>query len=80
MITRPGSESVDGIPAATNDAESSEQENENSEEELEQNEYQEELQPADETGSTEKNEQDSEEAGSTSVEGIPEAKRRWNIQ
>lgn len=69
-----GSESVDGIPAATNDAESSEQENENSEEELEQNEYQEELQPADETGSTEKNEQDSEEAGSTSVEGIPEAK------
>ena len=48
-----GSESVDGIPAATNDAESSEQENENSEEELEQNEYQEELQPADETGSTE---------------------------
>ena len=66
-----GSESVDGIPAATNDAESSEQENENSEEELEQNEYQEELQPADETGSTEKNEQDSEEAGSTSVEVSP---------
>ena len=42
-----GSESVDGIPAATDDSEEApEQTDENSDEELEQSEYQEELQPA----------------------------------
>lgn len=70
-----GSESVDGIPAATDDSEEApEQTDENSDEELEQSEYQEELQPADESEGAEDNGQESEEAGSSSVEGIPEAK------
>lgn len=70
-----GSESVDGIPAATDDPEEApEQTDENSDEELEQSEYQEELQPADESEGAEDNGQESEEAGSSSVEGIPEAK------
>ena len=70
-----GSESVDGIPAATDDSEEApEQTDENSDEELEQSEYQEELQPADESAGAEDNGQESEEAGSSSVEGIPEAK------
>lgn len=70
-----GSESVDCIPAATDDPEEApEQTDENSDEELEQSEYQEELQPADESEGAEDNGQESEEAGSSSVEGIPEAK------
>ena len=70
-----GSESVDGIPAATDDPEEApEQTDENSDEELEQSEYEEELQPADESEGAEDNGQESEEAGSSSVEGIPEAK------
>ena len=70
-----GSESVDGIPAATDDSEEApEQTDENSDEDLEQSEYQEELQPADESEGAEDNGQESEEAGSSSVEGIPEAK------
>ena len=70
-----GSESVDGIPAATDDSEEApEQTDENSDEELEQSEYQEELQPTDESEGAEDNGQESEEAGSSSVEGIPEAK------
>ena len=70
-----GLESVDGIPAATDDSEEApEQTDENSDEELEQSEYQEELQPADESEGAEDNGQESEEAGSSSVEGIPEAK------
>lgn len=70
-----GSESVDGIPAATDDSEEApEQTDENSDEKLEQSEYQEELQPADESEGAEDNGQESEEAGSSSVEGIPEAK------
>ena len=85
-----GSESVDGIPAATNDSESQNsdqnvQENEKTSEpeqnteaaetdqnaeELEQNEYQEELVPSEKT---EDAADETEDAGSSSVEGIPAA-------
>ena len=69
-----GSESVDGIPAATDDTEEAiPEQDENSEEELERSEYQEELKPVDDTESEENDAQDSGEAGSSSIEGIPEA-------
>lgn len=94
-----GSESVDGIPAATNDSESQEPEQDTQEneeipeseqntqetqddgtsepdqdaqdtEEMEQSEYQEELFPAE---GPENTADDTEDAGSSSVEGIPAA-------
>ena len=82
-----GSESVDGIPAATEDTEASqpEQYEQNTEEEPSLNEYQEELYPeegnesseaTDDVENTENsadNEQTSGDAGSSSVEGIPAA-------
>ena len=79
-----GSESVDGIPAATEDTETShpEQYEQNTEEEPSLNEYQEELYPEESNESSEDventenaadNEQTSGDAGSSSVEGIPAA-------
>ena len=79
-----GSESVDGIPAATEDTETSqpEQYEQNTEEEPSLNEYQEELYPEEGNESSEDventenaadNEQTSGDAGSSSVEGIPAA-------
>ena len=82
-----GSESVDGIPAATEDTETSqpEQYEQNTEEEPSLNEYQEELYPEEGNESSEEaedventenaadNEQTSGDAGSSSVEGIPAA-------
>lgn len=79
-----GSESVDGIPAATEDTETSqpEQYEQNTEEEPSLNEYQEELYPEESNESSEDventenaadNEQISGDAGSSSVEGIPAA-------
>ena len=79
-----GSESVDGIPAATEDTETSqpEQYEQNTEEEPSLNEYQEELYPEESNESSENventenaadNEQTSGDAGSSSVEGIPAA-------
>lgn len=82
-----GSESVDGIPAATEDTETSqpEQYEQNTEEEPSLNEYQEELYPEESNESSEEaedventenaadNEQTSGDAGSSSVEGIPAA-------
>lgn len=82
-----GSESVEGIPAATEDTEASQQEQyeQNTEEEPSLNEYQEELYPeesnessesADDVENTEDtadNEQTSGDAGSSSVDGIPAA-------
>ena len=70
-----GSESVEGIPAATEDTEISQadQEEESPEEELNPNEYQEELYPEEGSDNAADDEQDSDDAGSSSVEGIPEA-------
>ena len=79
-----GSESVDGIPAATEDTETSqpEQYEQNTEEEPSLNEYQEELYPEESNESSEDventenaadNEQTSGDAGSSSVDGIPAA-------
>ena len=69
-----GSESVDGIPAATGDNEDA-QPDQSNEEEWGRGDYQEELQP-EENSNTESemdNEQTSEDAGSSSVDGIPAA-------
>lgn len=69
-----GSESVDGIPAATNDTENTDSSlPEQDSEEQEQEEYQEEQQPADETDSTSDEQETSEDAGASAVDGIPAA-------